>query len=69
VVGFGGSLASGDLFAVILFSRVTVSASVADRFRTLALDVKTLFFPYGDSAIFDIVRPPENESPDIDLRA
>jgi hypothetical protein len=69
VVGFGGSLASGDLFAIILFSRVTVSASAADRFRTLALDVKTLFFPYGDALIFDTVVPPDNESPDIGLRA
>jgi hypothetical protein len=53
VVGFGGTLASGDLFAVILFSRVTVSAASADRFRTLALDVKALYFPFSDSSVFD----------------
>jgi two-component system NtrC family sensor kinase len=53
VVGFGGSLASGDLFAVILFSRVTISAEVADRFRALALDVKSLFFPFGEGTVFD----------------
>ena len=53
VVGFGGSLASGDLFAVILFSRVTVSSESADRFRTLALDVKALYFPFTESTIFD----------------
>jgi hypothetical protein len=68
-VGFGGSLASGDLFAIILFSRVTVSAAAADRFRTLALDVKTLFFPYGETAVFDVTQPPENQSPDVGLRA
>lgn len=65
VVGFGGSLASGDLFAVILFSKVTVSAEAADRFRTLALDVKTLFFPYGDTNVFDGGEPlvhPDAES-------
>lgn len=53
VVGFGGSLASGDLFAVILFSRVRVSAASAERFRTLALDVKALYFPFTDSTVFD----------------
>ena len=53
VVGFGGSLPSGDLFAVILFSRVHVSADSADRFRTLALDVKSVFFPFWDSKVFE----------------
>src|SRR5437867_4550363 len=53
VVGFGGSLASGDLFAVIFFARVPVSASSADRFRAIALDVKTLFFLYNDTQVFD----------------
>jgi hypothetical protein len=53
VVGFGGSLASGDLFAVILFSRVRVSAESAERFRTLALDVKALYFPFTESSVFD----------------
>ena len=52
VVGFGGSLPSGDLFAVILFSRVPVSSETADRFRNLALDVKSGFFPYRERQIF-----------------
>ena len=53
VVGFGGSLGSGDLFAVIFFARVPVSASSADRFRATALDVKTSFFLYSDAQVFD----------------
>ncbi|MDQ3950518.1 MAG: hypothetical protein M3282_09230 [Gemmatimonadota bacterium] len=53
VVGFGGSLPSGDLFAVILFTRVPVSSETADRFRNLALDVKSGFFPYRDTDIFN----------------
>src|SRR3712207_3791092 len=53
VAGFGGSLPSGDLFAVILFSRVPISAETADRFRNLALDVKSGFFPYRETEIFD----------------
>lgn len=52
VVGFGGSLPSGDLFAVVLFSRVPVSSETADRFRNLALDVKSGFFPYREGEIF-----------------
>lgn len=54
VVGFGGSLTSGNLYAVILFSRVPVSRASADRFRTIALDVKTLFFGFSEEQIFDI---------------
>jgi hypothetical protein len=53
VVGFGGSLPSGDLFAVILFARVPVSSETADRFRNLALDVKSGFFPYKEGEIFN----------------
>jgi hypothetical protein len=53
VVGFGGSLPSGDLFAVILFARVPISAETADRFRNLALDVKSGFFPYRENEIFN----------------
>jgi hypothetical protein len=52
VIGFGGSLPSGDLFAVILFARVPVSSETADRFRNLALDVKSGFFPYREGEIF-----------------
>jgi hypothetical protein len=52
VVGFGGSLPSGDLFAVVLFSRVTISSETADRFRNLALDVKSGFFPFREGEVF-----------------
>jgi hypothetical protein len=52
VVGFGGSLPSGDLFAVVLFSRVPISSETADRFRNLALDVKSGFFPFREGEIF-----------------
>jgi hypothetical protein len=68
VVGFGGSLATGDLFAVILFSRVPVSAASADRFRTMALDVKTLFFPFSESAVFDGINTGSAARPDAALR-
>jgi hypothetical protein len=69
VVGFGGTLASGDLYAVILFSRVTVSAASADRFRTLALDVKALYFPFTDSTVFDREEQSARSAPEIGLPA
>lgn len=52
VVGCGGYLRSGELFAVIVFARVPVDADVADRFRTLALDVKASLFSYDESRVF-----------------
>jgi len=53
VLGFGGMLTVGDLFAVILFATVHVPANVADRFKTLALDVKSAFFKFNDKSIFN----------------
>ena len=49
VLGFGGSLAMGDLFAIILFSKVPIPESSADRFRTVALDVKSGFFKFKEA--------------------
>jgi hypothetical protein len=57
VIGLGGMLATGDLFAVILFTTVPVSSGSADRFRTLALDVKAGFSRFNDSNIFNQTRP------------
>lgn len=52
VVGFGGALRSGDIFAVILFSRVTVRRDAADRFRNIALDVKSALFDLPEERTF-----------------
>ena len=46
VVGCGGMLPSGDLFALILFTRLSLSAETADLFRTLALSVKATIVPF-----------------------
>lgn len=53
VIGFGGALPNAELFAVLLFTRVTVSAASADRFRTIALDVKSRFFGLTPDEVFD----------------
>jgi hypothetical protein len=54
VVGFGGSLAGGDLFAVILFTRTLISNEIADRFRTVALDVKSCLVPFSENEVFHV---------------
>lgn len=40
VLGFGGLLPSGDMFAVILFFKIPVTAETANLFKALALNVK-----------------------------
>ena len=52
VLGFGGLLPSGDLFAVIMFSRTTIPRATADMFRTIALGVKLALLPHTWGRIF-----------------
>ncbi|MDQ3674328.1 MAG: hypothetical protein M3365_08140 [Gemmatimonadota bacterium] len=56
VLGFGGMLGTGELFAVILFATVHVPPNTAQRFRTLALDVKSSFNKFTDAATFSPTR-------------
>jgi hypothetical protein len=50
VIGFGGLLASGDLFAIIMFLKVEIPREKAELFQLLAVSVKTAFthFAWGD---------------------
>jgi hypothetical protein len=57
VLGFGGMLPTGDLFAVILFSTVHVTPGVADRFKTIALDVKAAFSRFREGSVFNQMTP------------
>lgn len=50
VLGFGGALPCGSLFALILFSRVAISRVTAGQFKTLALSVKLALLPFMESA-------------------
>ena len=52
VVGMGGLLPSGELFALILFARVVISPEVAALFRTIALSVKLAFLPFAANEVF-----------------
>lgn len=40
VLGFGGILASGDMFAVIMFSKIHIPAEIADLFKVVGLNMK-----------------------------
>ncbi|MEO6528183.1 MAG: hypothetical protein ABIP93_16290 [Gemmatimonadaceae bacterium] len=52
VVGFGGVLRSGEMFAVVLFSRARISAVSANRFRTIALDIRSALFPLDEAHVW-----------------
>ena len=52
VLGFGGVLPDGDLFATILFSKVTISRESAEMFRPLALSVKVALLDVASEAVF-----------------
>jgi hypothetical protein len=49
---FGGLLRSGDLFAVIMFTRIRVPRESADRFKSVALDVKSVLFRFQQAEVF-----------------
>jgi hypothetical protein len=57
VLGFGGTLRTGDLFAVIMFSRAHIPESSATRFRTVALDVKASIFALDGNRVFSRNNP------------
>lgn len=52
VIGFGGVLPPGEMFAAILFARVTIPREIADLFKTLALNVKVALLPYAGTRVF-----------------
>ncbi|HUQ98792.1 MAG TPA: hypothetical protein VM166_05005 [Gemmatimonadaceae bacterium] len=52
VLGFGGVMPSGELFATILFSKTPIPRDVADLFKTLALNVKVALLPFVGNRIF-----------------
>ena len=52
VVGFGGSLSRGEMFAVILFANVDITPAHARRFRNIALDLKSEIFRIPENMVF-----------------
>ncbi len=52
VLGFGGMLATGDLFAVIIFARVPIGADTAEQFRVIGLNLKMAILPFIRKPLF-----------------
>lgn len=52
VIGFGGMLASGDLVAAILFSKVRMSHEIADQFKVIGLNFKLTMLPFVRKPLF-----------------
>jgi hypothetical protein len=46
VLGYGGLLPTGQLFVVIMFSRVTIAPEIASLFKPLAMATKLALLPY-----------------------
>jgi hypothetical protein len=52
VLGFGGMLPSGDLFAIIMFSKVPIPLDTANRFKWLSAYVRIAVEAYGRETTF-----------------
>jgi hypothetical protein len=52
VLGFGGLLPSGDIYAVLMFTRVKISKATADIFRNAAMNIKVALLPFLGHSIF-----------------
>jgi len=52
VVGFGGLLPSGNVYALLMFTKVSVSRATADIFRNAAMNVKVALRSFADLPIF-----------------
>lgn len=52
-LGFGGLIPSGDLFAVVVFSRVPIRPETAELFKPLALSAKLALIQAANIATFE----------------
>ncbi len=52
VLGFGGLLPSGDVYAVLMFAQVPIAKSVADIFRNAAMNLKLGLLPLLERPVF-----------------
>ncbi len=72
VLGFGGLLPSGELYAMILFSRTPISYQTAMHFKPCALALKLAFLPFDQAGLIftapsqfrDILNPRPLPTPD-----
>lgn len=52
VIGFGGPFPSGQVLAVVLFSKVPIAPQIAGMFRLLSLSVRIAMAPFTERGLF-----------------
>lgn len=52
VIGFGGLFPSGDVYAILMFTKVFVPRNTADMFRNIAMNVRVALLPLSDGPVF-----------------
>ena len=69
VLGFGGMLPSGDVFAVVLFSRTHIPRQTAELFRSVAVSTKVALLPFVGGRVFesDTTEPARSPAADQSL--
>ena len=70
VLGFGGVLPSGFVYAVVMFSKVEIPAATADVFSSLSFAAQLALLPFVERRVFDS-EPAANDSTrpfELDLR-
>lgn len=60
VLGFGGLMPSGNMFAVVMFLKVKIPQSRAEMFKDLALSVKTALSMTDEQSVFEYSENPTN---------
>lgn len=68
VLGFGGVLPSGLLFALVIFSAEVIPAETAELFRSIALTAKLALLPFVDGRVFVSDPEPPTPTPELELR-
>ena len=68
VVGFGGLLPSGYVFAVVMFARVTVSPEAAEAFTSLTFATQLALLPFVEGRLFESDEGDRPSNPERDLR-
>lgn len=53
VLGLGGMLPTGNLFAVIMFTKVPITVAVSRLFRVIPMLIKMAVLPFDGVAVFD----------------
>lgn len=66
VVGFAGNLPDGELFTVLMFSRVHIPARIAELFRTVAVSTRLALLPLNTAPLFAGGPAPHTPTPDVE---